>query len=212
MRVQRPPLSEHALRSWNSPLVSSYRPVCCRSIGIPKCTRLGKPRDRRQNLRSRYDCSMTCWLRSQQQMGQSIRLMSEREVPLASASRLDMNQAHHAPVFMFQQVAMIGERSDGIRVAEIHAQLHTRVLRSLAVPVSDIDGVSQERFVERNAVPLHEHEMQLMNVERVQFLRPVLDDPVLDIALAHHDVGGLGIRVEYLWLPAIDGNVEVGMT
>ena len=78
-----------------------------------------------------------------------------------------LDDAHHAAVFVFQQVAVVEKRAYDIGIAEIHAQLDARKLGTDAVPVGDVDGVAQEGLVDGNAVPFFEHEMDLMDVEGV---------------------------------------------
>src|SRR5580700_4013956 len=56
-----------------------------------------------------------------------------------SFARLDANGAHHAAVFMFQKVAVIDERADAIRVAEIDSDSDERVERRFAVPERHVD-------------------------------------------------------------------------
>ena len=108
----------------------------------------------------------------------------------------DLNHAHHAAVFVFEKMAVVEKRADDLGIAKIHAELDAGKLRAGAVPVRDIDGVAQEGLVERDAVPFLEHEMDLMDMEGVQFARAIFDDPVLDIALGDDDAGSSVIRIE----------------
>ena len=107
-----------------------------------------------------------------------------------------LNHSHHAAVFVFQQMAVVEERADDIGIAEVHAQLDAGKLGTGAVPVGDVDGVAEEGLVDGDAVPFLEHEMDLMDVEGVQFARAIFDDPVFDVALWDDDVWRGVIRVE----------------
>ena len=100
----------------------------------------------------------------------------------------DANRAHHPAVLVLEQVAVIHECADRVGIAKIHAQPHARILERAAVEVRDVHGIAQERLVDRHARPVEQQKMQLMDVEGVQLGRAVLDDPVLDVALADHDV------------------------
>ena len=91
---------------------------------------------------------------------------------------------------------MIRKRPHCVRVAKIHAQLYRRELRAFSIPVGHVDGVAQKRLVYRHAVPVHQHEMDLVDVKRVQFLRPIFDDPVLYVSLVRDDVRHAGRRIE----------------
>ena len=52
--------------------------------------------------------------------------------------------------------------------------------------------------------------MDLVDVEIVQFLRAVLNDPVFHVALAHDDVGLGRVRIEKRRRLAIDGEIKLG--
>ncbi len=52
--------------------------------------------------------------------------------------------------------------------------------------------------------------MNLMNVERVQFGGAVLDDPILDVALFHDDIGHTRSRIEGLGRLAIHSDEKSG--
>ena len=83
---------------------------------------------------------------------------------------------------------MIHKGTDGIRASEIHAQPHTRIFQHPAIEEWDIDGVSQKGLIDRDAGPIQQQKVDLMNVKCVQFRGTVLDDPVLYVALPDHDV------------------------
>src|SRR5271169_6625063 len=106
------------------------------------------------------------------------------------------NHAHHSSVFMLEQMAVINERADRVWIAEVHSQLHAWICSALAVPIGDIDRIAQERLIQWHAVPFHKHEMDLMDMERVEFLRPVFDDPVLDVSLLYLDIRIHVVRIE----------------
>ena len=49
---------------------------------------------------------------------------------------------------------MIDERADDVRIAKIHAQPHAGIVQHVAVVIGNVDGVAQERLVDRNAVTI----------------------------------------------------------
>ena len=89
---------------------------------------------------------------------------------------------------MLQNVAVIDEGANDVRIAKIHAQLHAGI-GSAATPEGQIDGVANGWIVHRLAVDFEHLEMNLMDVEDVIFERCIFDHPVLDRARMHNDVG-----------------------
>ena len=85
-------------------------------------------------------------------------------------------------------MAVIREDANCVGIAEVHAQPNAGVGRALSVPVGDVDGVAQERFVDGHSVPGKHQEMDLMDVESVKLRGTVLDDPVFYISLLSDDV------------------------
>jgi len=126
------------------------------------------------------------------------------------AWRNDADGAHHAAIFVFEQVTVVDEGAEGVGIAKIHAQADAGILQGAAVVVGDVDGVAEERLVDGNAVPVEQFEMNLMNVEGVEFGAAILDDPVFDVALLHDDIGNGGGRVERCGSLAVDGDEESG--
>ena len=84
---------------------------------------------------------------------------------------------------------MVNEVTDGIRVTEIHAQSDAGISESSAVEIGDVHGIAKEWLVRRSTRVIDQHEMQLMNVECVEFIRTILDDPIFDRPLLRNDVG-----------------------
>jgi hypothetical protein len=80
---------------------------------------------------------------------------------------LDANKPHHSAIFVFQKVTMIHKGTDGIRASEIHAQPHTRIFQHPAVEERDVDGISQKGLIDRNAGPIQQQKVNLVNVECV---------------------------------------------
>src|SRR5580658_9733506 len=107
-------------------------------------------------------------------------------------------------------MAVVQKRADDVGIAKVHAQFYAGKLGTGAVPVGDVDGIAQEGLVDRDAVPFLEHEMDLVDVEGMQFARAIFDDPVLDVALGDDDVWSCVLRVEQLWLLAFYRDVEIG--
>ena len=67
------------------------------------------------------------------------------------ARGFDSNQAHHAVVFMLEEVAVIEERSDGIWVAKIHAQSDARIRERPAIVKGHVDRIAKKRLVHCHA-------------------------------------------------------------
>ena len=82
-----------------------------------------------------------------------------------------------------------------------------RSIRS--VEVRHVDRVAQKWLVDGHTRPIDQQEMDLVDVEGVQFVRAVLDDPVLHVALLDDDLGAVGRRIEGRGCLAVDGEVEV---
>ncbi len=70
---------------------------------------------------------------------------------------------------MFQKVTVIDEGADGVWIAEVHSQTHAWILESSAVEVGNVHGIAEKRFVDGNAGPIQQQEMDLVNVEGMQF-------------------------------------------
>src|SRR6476620_4836480 len=109
-------------------------------------------------------------------------------------------------------MAVIDESSHDLRVTKIHAQAHAGILRAEAIPVGNVDGVTQEWLVEWNLVPFRQQKMDLVNVECVELLRAVLDHPIFHVALLHRNVRSDRVWIEYFLLLAFHGDVELGGT
>ena len=107
---------------------------------------------------------------------------------LAAPAGQNLNGSHHAAVLVFEQMAVVDKSADAIGIAEIHPQANARIGQALAVPEGDVDCVAQERLADGNAKPLHENEMDLVNVKGVEFLRAIFDDPVFDLPLVGDDI------------------------
>jgi len=85
---------------------------------------------------------------------------------------------------------MVDERADDARIPEIHSQLDAWISGAFAVPILDVDGIAQEWLIYRLSIVLQEQEMKLMDVEGMQFPRPIFDDPVLYVSTSYEKSGG----------------------
>ena len=121
-----------------------------------------------------------------------------------------MNRTHHAGIFVLQNVAVIDEGANNVRIAEIHAQLHAGI-GPAATPEGQIDGVANGWIVYRLAVDFEHLKVNLMDVEDMIFERRIFDDPVLDRARMHNDVGRV-VHVEQCGLLSFFGDKEIGRT
>src|SRR5271163_3807280 len=102
-----------------------------------------------------------------------------------------LDYSHHAAVLVLEEVAMIGKRADNTGVPEVHTQFYTGILGT-------------------DPVPFDQHEMDLVDVEGVQFAGPIFDDPVFDVSLGDDDVWDCICWIKKFWLLAFDGDVKVG--
>src|SRR5277367_4884705 len=103
--------------------------------------------------------------------------------------RQDLNRSHHSPIFVLENVAMVGESTDDIGIAEIQSQFNAWIFRILAIPETDADGIAKIGFVYSIAVTFQNDEVALMYVEGMQLLAAVFDRPILYITLVDTDVG-----------------------
>jgi hypothetical protein len=78
----------------------------------------------------------------------------------ADPGRQHLDLAHHAAIFVFQNVAVIDEGSEDIGIAEVHSNRNA-VVRSCSTPVRNIHGVAQRRVVYR---------LPTVEVHQVQFI------------------------------------------
>ena len=85
-------------------------------------------------------------------------------------------------------MAMVQKIANCIRIAKVHPQPDAGIFQRSAVVVGNVDGIAKERFIRGLAVEIDQHEMQLMNMERMQFAGAVFDDPIFDRALLRDDV------------------------
>src|SRR5271169_1401422 len=127
-----------------------------------------------------------------------------------AARWFNSNQAHHATVFVFEKMAVIDESADRIWIAKIHAQADAGILQVRGAVEGDVDGVAQERLVDGDSIPSDQHEMQLMDVEGVQFRGAIFDDPVFDVALFCDDVRDAGGGIEWFGRLTIHSEVKRG--
>ena len=109
------------------------------------------------------------------------------------ASGLNKNLMHHAEVFVQQDVAMERECSGDVGISKIHSHFYT-VIRRLAVPVRNSNGVEHNWVVYRFAVNLQHLEMDLVYVERVRLKRPVFNGPIFNRTDFGRDHGLFGGR------------------
>ena len=103
--------------------------------------------------------------------------------------RQHLDHAHHSHIFVLKNVAVIEKRPHDVGIAKIHAQLHAGI-RTRAIPIRQIDRVAQCAVIHRLAIDLQHAEVDLVNVEDVIFLRPILNRPILHRALCTTMFGG----------------------
>ncbi len=64
---------------------------------------------------------------------------------------------------------MVYKVTHRIRIAKVHPQSDGGIFKSFAIVVRDVDGIAKKRLVHRLAAVIQQHEVQLMNVERMKF-------------------------------------------
>src|SRR5580693_9415043 len=110
---------------------------------------------------------------------------------------------------MIEEVAVIDEGADDVRVAEIHPQTYARVSEPPAVVEGDVDRIAQKRLVHLKSGPFAQLEMHLVDMEIVQLHRAVLDDPILHVPLLDDDLRDVRSRIKPHRCLAIQRDVEV---
>jgi hypothetical protein len=72
-----------------------------------------------------------------------------RQTPSVSIGSGDNpDRTNHTCVFVLEDVAMINERPDDLRIPEIHPKSDAWIFRTFAVPERQIDGIPQDRFIQ----------------------------------------------------------------
>jgi len=125
-----------------------------------------------------------------------------------AARWFNSNQAHHAAVFVLEKMAVIYESADRVRITKIHAQADAGILQVRGAVEGHVDGVAQERLVDSDSIPGHEHEVQLVDVEGVQFCGAIFYDPVFDVALLYDDIWDARTGIEDFGFLAIHCEVK----
>ena|SRR5580692_6897728 len=105
-------------------------------------------------------------------------------------------------------MAVIDESADDVGISEIHAELYARKCWAGAIPEGDVHYVTQERLVDRGAVNFSQQKMDLMDVESVQLLRAILDDPVFYVTQLHGHIGRGGCRIVGSGFLSVNGEHE----
>jgi hypothetical protein len=99
-----------------------------------------------------------------------------------------------------------------IGITKIHAQFHIWILERSPVVVGDVDSVAQKRLIHRFPKIVEQHEVQMMDVERVQLIRSVLNGPVFYSSLPGDNIGYIRLRIERCRLLALHREVELRTT
>ena len=113
--------------------------------------------------------------------------MRAEEPGLWSVRVVDFDLSHHAPIFMFHNVAVIHESSQDFPMRERYSYTDSLVWR-------DTDGVyvSVERFL--NAVAIHHLEIYLVNMEHMHLIRAVLNGPLLNTSKRNASVDAIVVK------------------
>src|ERR1700744_87260 len=83
-------------------------------------------------------------------------------------ARDHLDRSHHAAVLMLEDVTVVDEGADDVGIPEIHPQTHARILQHAIVVIGNVHGIAQERLVDRDARPVEQLEMKLMDVKIMQ--------------------------------------------
>src|SRR5271155_3837890 len=103
-------------------------------------------------------------------------------------------------------MTMIWKRTDNIGAAKIHAQLHAGIGQHFVFVKRNVNGVAKKRLVYAHARIFEQQEVKLMDVECVQLVRAVFDDPILHVSLLYGNVRDTGSWVECLRRFSVNGD------
>src|SRR5580658_6941900 len=104
---------------------------------------------------------------------------------------------------------MVDKGSHGVRIAEINWDSNGRVGECMAVVIRYVDGVAEEAFMDWFAEVIEQQEVQLMNMECVELIGTVFDDPVLNGSLQGDDIRDAGAHVEHLGFFSVYGQIKL---
>ena len=104
---------------------------------------------------------------------------------------------------------MVHEGADDIRIAKIHAQSNAGIFQGSTVVIGNIHSVAEKGLIHRSTHIVEQQKMELVDVEGVQFIRTILDDPIFHSALLHNDVGDTRIRIKRLRCLTINGDIKL---
>ena len=79
----------------------------------------------------------------------------------------DANRPHHATVLVLQQMTVIHERSNRIRVTKVHPHADAGIRRHPVVEVRYVYCIAQKRLGDRHPEPVQQQKVDLMHVEGV---------------------------------------------
>src|SRR5215469_8646095 len=102
--------------------------------------------------------------------------------------RQHLNGSHHSSIFMFENMAVKHEGANNRWVPKVHSELHTWIGTS-TVPIGQVNRIPLRWVADWASIPGQHFEVDLMDVENMIFASSVLDHPVFDISLVHHDSG-----------------------
>ena len=91
---------------------------------------------------------------------------------------------------------MINESTHRIRIAKIHAQLDARIYQHVVFVIRHVNGIPEKWLVHWLSKVIEQQEVQLMNMEGVQFVGPILDDPIFHGSLLRDNVRQARMRIE----------------
>src|ERR1700722_1528689 len=119
---------------------------------------------------------------------------------------------HHSQVLMQQNVTVKQKCPRNRRVPEIHPHLDA-VERTLAFPVRNFDGIPQVVIRHWLSVHFQNHEMNLVDVERMGLERSIFDRPILHRSHFRRDDRLLVALEHFLFLTIqryikLDGTVD----
>ena len=117
------------------------------------------------------------------------------------AGIVDLNGGHHATVFVSDDVAVVDESADDNRVGEGDNDFHFATNRDdIIVAVSgELDGF---------AIDFHDLEIDLMDMELVEFVGGVANRPLFDMAERHAGIDAIFIEDLIIHAEIVVGFIE----
>ena len=107
---------------------------------------------------------------------------------------------------------MVRKCSHDVGIAKVHTYANTGVAKQPAIVVWDIDRISQKILMYLSALIFKQQKMQLMNMEGVEFLGTIFNNPILDCSLLGHYIRDCRVHIEHFWRLTFFGQIKLNRT